>query len=51
MPTTETACLEAQIEALISKASNLLRQQRDDVRPNAESAHDQAQDLKQHPRA
>jgi hypothetical protein len=49
--TTETACLEAQIEALISQASDLLRQQRDDVRRNAGSTHDQAQDLKQQPRA
>ena len=49
--TTETACLEAQIEALISKAGDLLRQQRDDVRRNAGSTHDQAQDLKQQPRA
>jgi hypothetical protein len=46
MPTPETVSLEAQIEALISKASDLLRQQRDDVRRNAESAHDQVQDVK-----
>jgi membrane protein YdbS with pleckstrin-like domain len=42
--TSETACLEAQIEALISKASDRLRRQLDDVRRNAENANDQAQD-------
>jgi hypothetical protein len=46
MPTSETVSLEAQIEALISKASDLPRQHRDDVGRNAESAHDQAQDVK-----
>ena len=45
MPDTpETAELERQIEALISKASDLLRRQRDDFRRSAAGAHDQEQD-------
>lgn len=45
MPDTpESADLERQIEALISKASDLLRRQRDDVRRSAPGAHDQEQD-------
>jgi hypothetical protein len=45
MPDTpEIAELEALIKALISKASDRLSRQLDDVRRNAESAHDQAQD-------
>jgi len=45
MPDTpETADLEALIRALINKANDRLRQQFDDVRRHAESAHDQAQD-------
>jgi hypothetical protein len=41
----ETAELEALIKALISKANDRLRRQLDDVRRNAENAHDQTQDL------
>jgi membrane protein YdbS with pleckstrin-like domain len=45
MPDTlETADLEAQIEALISRASDRLRRQLEDVRRNAENAHAQTQD-------
>jgi hypothetical protein len=43
--TSETADLEAQIEALISKASTRLRQQLEDVRRNTESGHDQLQNV------
>jgi len=46
MPDTpETADLDVLTEALISKASDHLRRQLDDVRQHAESAHHQAQDL------
>jgi hypothetical protein len=45
MPDTpERTDLERQIETLISKASDLLRRQRDDVRRNATGAHDREQD-------
>jgi ElaB/YqjD/DUF883 family membrane-anchored ribosome-binding protein len=42
--TAETAGLEAQIEALIRKASDCLRQQLDDIRRNADAEHDQVQE-------
>ena len=45
--TSETAGLEAQIEALIRKARDRLRQQLDEVRRNAGSRHDQPQELKE----
>jgi hypothetical protein len=45
--TSETAGLEAQIEALIRKASDCLRRQLDEVRRNTETAHDQPQELKE----
>ena len=41
----ETTELEAQIEALISTASNCLRRQLEDIFKNAESAQDQSQDV------
>jgi hypothetical protein len=37
--------LEEQIEALISRASNCLRRQLEDIFKNAESAQDQSQDV------
>jgi hypothetical protein len=40
----DTTDLEAQIEALISLASNCLRRQLEDVFKKSESAQDQAQD-------
>ena len=40
----ETTDLEAQIEALISMASNCLRRQLEDIFRKAESAQDQSQD-------
>ena len=40
----ETTELEAQIEALISTASNCLRRQLEDIFKNYESAQDQSQD-------
>ena len=40
----ETTDLEAQIEALISMASNCLRRQLEDIFSKAESAQDQSQD-------
>ena len=45
--TSETAGLEAQIEALIRKASDRPRRQLDEVRRNAETVHDQPQELKE----
>ena len=42
--TSETAGLEAQIEALIRKATACLQQQLDEVRRNAESLDDQVQE-------
>jgi len=45
--TSETAGLEAQIEALIRKASDRLRRQLDEVRRNAETGDDQPQVLKE----
>jgi membrane protein YdbS with pleckstrin-like domain len=45
--TSETAGLEAQIEALIRKASDRLRRQLDEVRRNTETVHDQPQELKE----
>ena len=44
---SETASLEAQIEALIRKASDRLRRQLDEVRRNTEKVHDQPQELKE----
>ena len=44
---SETAGLEAQIEALIRKASDRLRRQLDEVRRKAETVHDQPQELKE----
>ena len=44
---SETASLEAQIEALIRKASDRLRRQLDEVRRNTETVHDQPQELKE----
>jgi membrane protein YdbS with pleckstrin-like domain len=44
--TSETAGLDAQIEALIRNASDRLRRQLDEVRRNAEM-HDQPQELKE----
>jgi hypothetical protein len=45
--TSETTALEAQIAALIRQAGDRLRQQLEDVRRNAESVHDQPQELKE----
>jgi hypothetical protein len=45
--TSETAGLEAQIEALIRMASDRLRRQLDEVRRNAKTVHDQPQELKE----
>jgi membrane protein YdbS with pleckstrin-like domain len=45
--TSETAGLEAQIEALIRNASDRLRRQLDEVRRNAETVHDQPHELKE----
>jgi hypothetical protein len=42
--TSETAALVAQIEALIRKANDCLRQQLEDVRRSTDNAHDQAGD-------
>jgi hypothetical protein len=42
--TAQTAELEAQIAALISKAGYLLQRQLDDVRRNAEQEHEQEHD-------
>jgi hypothetical protein len=46
-PSHSPSALEAQIEALIRKARDRLRQQLDDVRRNAGSRHDQPQELKE----
>ena len=45
--TSETAGLEAQIEALIRKASDRLQRQLDEVCRKAEPVHDQPQELKE----
>jgi membrane protein YdbS with pleckstrin-like domain len=45
--TSDTAGLEAQIEALIGKASDRLRRQLDEVRRNTEKVPDQPQELKE----
>ena len=44
---SETASLEAQIEALIRKASDRLQRQLDEVCRKAEPVHDQPQELKE----
>ena len=44
---SETASLEAQIEALIRKASDRLQRQLDEVYRKAEPVHDQPQELKE----
>jgi hypothetical protein len=44
---SETASLEAQIEALIRKANDRLQRQLDEVYRKAEPVHDQPQELKE----